>query len=74
MDVVDLQRHIEALERMYLADYRYFAMAGMVDAPAVSPGYRCQGLALPRDVLEKLFYRNALRWYPLITAEREAVR
>jgi hypothetical protein len=50
----------------YLADYRYFAGSGEVEVPAVGPGARCEALALPDAVLEKIFRKNALAWYPKI--------
>jgi predicted TIM-barrel fold metal-dependent hydrolase len=53
-------------ERTYVADERYFATGGPIDAPAVRRGFRCRGLKLPDGVLHKLFHDNALRWYPLI--------
>ncbi len=66
VDSVDPAGRRAALEAAYLADYRYFALDEVVEAPAVGPGRQCRGLGLPHVVLEKLFYRNALRWYPRI--------
>jgi len=56
--------HLRGMDARYLADYRYFAGAGVVDAPEVGPGARCEALALPDRVLEKIFRANALAWYP----------
>jgi predicted TIM-barrel fold metal-dependent hydrolase len=60
--------HLRRMDTRYLADYRYFAGSGVVDAPDVGPGARCEALALPDGVLEKIFRANALAWYPLIDA------
>jgi hypothetical protein len=65
-DGVDPALRRGALDATYHADYRYFARDEVVETPAVGPGRRCRGLGLPREVLEKLFHRNALRWYPRI--------
>jgi predicted TIM-barrel fold metal-dependent hydrolase len=68
VDSADPAGQWESIQRTYTADYMYFAMDEVVDAPAVGPGRQCRGLGLPRDVLENLFYRNALRWYPGLQA------
>jgi hypothetical protein len=64
VDARDLSPHLEALEQTYLSDYRYFATSEMVEAPFVAPGFRCRGLELPSNVLERLYFGNARRWYP----------
>ncbi|MDR2969095.1 MAG: amidohydrolase family protein [Tannerellaceae bacterium] len=52
----------------YFADRYTSAMAILEDdTPVASPHFRngaVQGLALPREVLEKLYYKNALKLYP----------
>lgn len=34
------------------------------DIPQPQPTYNVKGLALPREVLEKIFYTNAVNWFP----------
>jgi len=68
VDNADFARQRGTLDAMYHADYRYFALDEVVDAPAVGPGRQCRGLGLPGNVLEKLFSGNALRWYPRMEA------
>ncbi len=62
----DARALAQEMERRYEQDYLYFAGNGMVDAPDVGPGFRCEALALPAPVLEKLYGLNARRWYPLL--------
>lgn len=63
-DRAGLAGHLERLDAAYRSDYRYFAGAGVMDAPGVGPGARCEALALPDGVLEKIFRANARAWYP----------
>ncbi len=58
----DLDKVLELMEKTYLADYRYFATAEEMTVPEVNGPFR--GLALPRDVLEKVFRENARKWFP----------
>jgi len=48
------------LESEYARDWRYFAGADTVEFE----GRKVQGLALPADVLRKIFRENALKWVP----------
>jgi len=66
LDGGDLSGQLDAVERTCLADGRYFCTDNMVDAPAVGPGFRCRGLALPAAVIRKIFHHNAMSWYPSI--------
>ncbi len=61
------RRQQESVEARYRADYRYFAGSGVMDAPDVRPGFRCEALALPMGVLRKIFHDNARCWYPLLS-------
>jgi len=63
-DADGLAARLEAQERTYREDWRYFATDEWVEAPRVAPGFRCRGLALPEDVLRKLFHDNAAAAYP----------
>jgi predicted TIM-barrel fold metal-dependent hydrolase len=65
-DRAGLAKHLARLDEAYRSDYRYYAGAGVVEAPGVGPGARCEALALPDAVLEKIFRTNALAWYPQI--------
>jgi hypothetical protein len=49
------------MDQTYKADYHYFATSEMLFDPKV--GRQFQGLSLPPDVLKKIFYGNAKRWY-----------
>jgi len=57
---------LERTDARYLADYTYFAGRGLIHAPDVGPEARCEALALPDPVLEKIFRTNALAWYPAL--------
>lgn len=59
-----LQEQIDRFGEVYELDYRYFATAETIRVPEVREGYECRGLALPSDVLHKIYRENALRWYP----------
>ncbi|MCE5272238.1 amidohydrolase [bacterium] len=59
-----LGAQLEHFERVYDSDYRYFATDEEIEAPEVRAGYVCRGLDLPLEVLDKIFYSNAVRWYP----------
>ncbi len=32
--------------------------------PLPEPTYTIKGLALPKEVLDKVFYKNAVKWFP----------
>jgi len=34
------------------------------DKPVPASAYEVQGLALPMEVLQKIYYRNAVEWFP----------
>lgn len=57
-----LSETLERMEKTYMTDYRYFATGEEMSAPEVNGPFR--GLALPRDVLQKVFRENARNWYP----------
>jgi len=52
--------------------FRYYAGADEIPwgnyviggKPLPEPTYTVQGLALPREVLDKIFYKNAVKWFP----------
>ena len=57
-----LTEKLELMEATYNRDYRYFATDEEMEVPEVNGKFR--GLALPADVLKKIFRDNAVRWYP----------
>jgi predicted TIM-barrel fold metal-dependent hydrolase len=68
-DIEDSRRSI--LDRHDLF-FRYYAGADEIPwgnyviggKPLPEPTYTVQGLALPRNVLDKIFYQNAVEWFP----------
>jgi predicted TIM-barrel fold metal-dependent hydrolase len=49
-----------SLQATHDRDWKYFSGSGMMDYD----GHATQGLALPQEVLRKIFRENALRWLP----------
>ncbi len=58
----DLPALLSKMELTYDADYRYFATGQQITVPGGNGPFH--GLALPREVLVKIFYENARRWFP----------
>jgi len=56
----DAAKAIESMRTVYARDWRYFSTGEWIDAPVG----RVEGLALPPEVLRKIFRENALRWVP----------
>jgi predicted TIM-barrel fold metal-dependent hydrolase len=66
----------EVLKKDFLDRYnfflRYYATDDQIpwandiygDKPQPAPAYDVQGLALPLDVLQKIYYQNAVDWFP----------
>jgi hypothetical protein len=52
--------------------FRYYATADEIPwgnhviggKPRPEPTYKVKGLALPKEVLDKVFYKNAVKWFP----------
>ncbi|HUU29133.1 MAG TPA: amidohydrolase family protein [archaeon] len=59
-----LEEQLERFDRVYRQDYRYFATGDELEVPEVREGFLARGLDLPASVLKKIYYENALRWYP----------
>ncbi len=55
---------IEQLDKTYLSDCRYFATDEEIEVPQISESAHVRGLALPANVLKKIFYENARKWFP----------
>jgi hypothetical protein len=57
-----LEKALQTMDETYRKDYRYFATGEEMDTWEVNGKFR--GLALPGEVLKKIFYENARKWYP----------
>ena len=53
-------RNLERMQQRYEADFAYYEGEDMLTVR----GREVRGLALPAQVLEKLYHENARRWYP----------
>lgn len=51
------------LHRRWLPDWKYFTSKNKMTAPEFRGEF--QGLQLPKEVVEKLYYTNAVKWYNL---------
>ncbi len=56
--------HRKYLDGVYRNDYRYFATDQEIELPEIKPNFKARGLALPAAVLKKIYYENAVKWYP----------
>ncbi len=66
----------EEVKRVFVDRYnfflRYYATDDQIpwgndiygDKPLPAPAYNVQGLALPMEVLQKIYYQNAVEWFP----------
>ncbi len=66
----DAQAASARFEAEYARDLRYFATSELI----THEGRELQGLALPPEVLRKLFHDNAARWVPGIEADVRPAR
>jgi len=57
----DIEKTLEQIETTYMKDYRYFATDDEMEVWEVDGAFR--GLALPKEVLEKIFYTNFQKWF-----------
>jgi predicted TIM-barrel fold metal-dependent hydrolase len=51
------------LHKTWLDDWRYFTTSNVMSSDAFSGTFR--GLQLPREVIDKIYYTNAVKWYKL---------
>ena len=56
--------------RTYERDWKFFS----TDQTVEYMGQTCQGLALSRPVLKRLFHDNAVRWFPGILGGAKSAR
>jgi predicted TIM-barrel fold metal-dependent hydrolase len=61
----DPKAALAGLEDSYRKDAAWLATDAMVDVPRAGPLFRSQGVELPGEVLRKIYYDNARRWYAL---------
>jgi len=60
----DLQSELLRCEEVYRRDYRYFATDQEIEIPEIKANFKARGLALPPSVLKKIYYENAVKWFP----------
>lgn len=58
----DLEERIAFLENEWMSDWTYFATGKLMDSPHVDGSFR--GLDLDEEVLRKIYFTNAIQWYP----------
>ena len=51
------------LHDRWIADWKYFVSDEMLSAPQVNGEF--QGLRLPRDVVDHIYYKNAVKWFKI---------
>lgn len=50
----------------WLRDWKYFTTDEQLTAPAVNGSFK--GLKLTRKIIDKIYFKNAVKWYPLMTS------
>lgn len=60
MDDAARAQHLASIRRKYDTEFAYFETTGIVTIQ----NREAQGLGLPEDVLQKLYFDNARAWYP----------
>lgn len=63
----DPAKVIPQMEETYARDWKYLA----TDESVTCEKRTVRGLALPKPVLKKLFYSNAVKWVPGVVAEKQ---
>jgi predicted TIM-barrel fold metal-dependent hydrolase len=56
----DVQQLIRGVEKTYAQDWRFLASGDRLS----SRGIQTQGLALPENILRKIYHENAIHWFP----------
>ncbi|WP_238325394.1 amidohydrolase family protein [Lunatimonas lonarensis] len=54
----------QAMEENWKRDWEFFVTANTMESSLIDTPF--QGLDLPREVVDKVFYQNAVRWFGLI--------
>lgn len=57
-DTTTLKQHVHDV---WLQDWRFFTSDAIMHAPEVEGSFR--GMKLPRSVIDKIYYKNAERWF-----------
>lgn len=52
---------------IWLRDWKYFITDETMNAPAVTGSFK--GLKLDKEIIDKIYYRNAIKWYPLMASK-----
>jgi len=66
-DTVSTAETRQKAHEVWMRDWIYFTSEDSLAAPAVNGKFK--GLRLPREVVDKIYYRNAVNKYPLIAQQ-----
>ena len=68
---IDIAKQLVGKNSRYYASDEIFPWANNIRGgkPVPEEEYTIQGLALPREVLEKVYYQNAVKWFPGLDKE-----
>lgn len=58
----NLEQQMAFVEKEWKSDWEYFATNEQMDSPNVNGSFT--GLGLDEEILKKIYYANALKWYP----------
>lgn len=59
-DPVNIRKRIHD---RWMADWKYFVTDEMMTSPEIDGAF--QGLKLPKDVVDRIFYQNAIKWFKI---------
>jgi predicted TIM-barrel fold metal-dependent hydrolase len=60
----NLKKELQECEEVYRKDHRYFGTDQEISLPEIRANFKVHGLALPASVLKKIYYENAVKWFP----------
>jgi predicted TIM-barrel fold metal-dependent hydrolase len=58
----NFEQQMAFIEKEWKADWKYFATNEPMDSPNVDVSFT--GLGLDKEILKKIYYANAVKWYP----------
>ena len=58
----NFEQQMAFIEKEWKADWKYFATNEPMDSPNVDGSFT--GLGLNKEILKKIYYANAVKWYP----------
>jgi predicted TIM-barrel fold metal-dependent hydrolase len=58
----NFEQQIAWIDKEWKADWKYFATSETMDSPNVNGSFK--GLGLDKKILKKIYYDNAIKWYP----------